>query len=104
MEWGILSERQGFLRQVRWFFVGVASGIRACSSKEKALKGPFLISSCNPDRLLNHTPEPIADIPPNLTRLQQAGDAISLAAALQTAGTRRIRLHSFLIPRLFSFR
>jgi hypothetical protein len=87
-ELGILSGRQRLLCRVRWFFVGVASGIRACSSKEKALKGPFLISSCNPDRLLNHTPEPIADIPPNLTRLQQAGDAEALPAALQTTGRR----------------
>ena len=51
----------------------------------------------------NWTSEPIADIQPNLTRLMQPGDAEALAAALQTTGTRRIRLHSFLIPRLFSF-
>lgn len=34
----------------------------------------------------NWTSEPIADIQPNLTRLRQAGDAISLAAAPQITG------------------
>ena len=33
------------MRQVRWFFVGFASGIRASSSLEKAPEGPFFIST-----------------------------------------------------------
>lgn len=52
----------------------------------------------------NWTSEPIADIQPNLTRLMQPGDAEALAATLQTSERRRIRLHSFLSPCLFSFR
>lgn len=52
----------------------------------------------------NWTSEPIADIQPDITRLRHAGDAEVLPAALQTSGRRRTRLHSFLIPRLFSFR
>lgn len=50
----ILPGRQRIFRQVCWFFVGVASGIRAYSSIEKAPKGPFFISSYKPDRLSIH--------------------------------------------------
>ena len=72
--------------------------------KERPLQEPFLISTYQTRQTIEPHLRPIADIPPNLTRLQQAGDAEVLAAALQTTGRRGIRHQSFLIPRLFSFR
>ena len=80
------------MRQVCWFFVGVASGIRACSSKEKVPKGPFFISGCNPGRLPIHPRTNSRHSAKPHTWLRQAGDAISLPAALQTTGVSGIRL------------
>lgn len=87
--WG-LSRAVVFMRHIR--------------PKERPLQEPFLISTYQTRQTIEPHLRPIADIQPNLTRLQQAGDAEALVAAPQITGVSGIRLHPFLIPCLFSFR